>query len=224
MRTNKVFSRISNTNNGVNFQNIIMVKSLILVFLSLAANLHLLGQFSFKNDSTDMRIQSGVMEEIDKKFNLIKNNEFELRLFIFPRLSDTKEGLSIFILSFKNDKWMARLFKNAWAPEQSQEIPLKSDGLDSLWKELDKNKVLTIPMAQNLVDKRGEVLIDQLQRDNNSILYSFELLTKDAYRNYAYKCPLEFSKKYDYIPTFKNVSNIIQLILKFCEIGNRMTC
>ena len=95
--------------------------------------------------------------------------------------------------------------------------------MDSLWKELDKNNVLTIPLAQNLVDKKGEILIDQLQTDNNSILYSFELLAKDAYRSYAYKCPLEFSRKYDYISTFKKVSNIVQLILQFCKI-EKMSC
>ena len=200
-----------------------MLKSFIIVFLSLATGIHSFGQFSFKDDSTDMRIQSGAMGEIDKKFSLQKDNEFELRLFIFPKWTDNKDGLSIFILSFKNGEWKARLFKNAWSTKQSQEVPLGSDGLDSLWKELDKNNVLTIPIAQNLVDKRGEILIDQLQGDNNSILYSFELLTKVAYRSYAYKCPLEFSKKYDYLSTFKNVSNIVQLILRFCKI-EKMSC
>ena len=200
-----------------------MLKSFIIVFFSLATGIHSFGQFSFKDDSTDMRIQSGAMGEIDKKFSLQKDNEFELRLFIFPKWTDNKDGLSIFILSFKNGEWKARLFKNAWSTKQSQEVPLGSDGLDSLWKELDKNNVLTIPIAQNLVDKRGEILIDQLQGDNNSILYSFELLTKVAYRSYAYKCPLEFSKKYDYLSTFKNVSNIVQLILRFCKI-EKMSC
>lgn len=170
-----------------------------------------------------MRIQSRAMEEIDKKFNLQKDNEFELRLFIFPKWSDNKEGLSIFIISFKSGEWKARLFKNARSPEQSQEFPLKTDGLDSLWKELEKNNVLTIPLAQTIVDNKGEILIDQLQADNNSIIYSFELLTKDAYRSYAYKCPLEFSRKYDYISTFKNVSNIVQLILQFCKI-EKLSC
>ena len=200
-----------------------MLKSFIIVLFSLATCIHSFGQFSFQGDSTDMRIQSGAMEEIDKKFHLQKDNEFELRLFIFPKWVDNKEGLSIFILSFNSGEWKARLFKNAWSHEKSQEIPLKSDGLDSLWKELDKNNVLTIPLAQNLIDKRGEILIDQLQADNNSILYSFELLTKDAYRSYAYKCPLEFSRKYDYISTFKNVSNLVQLILQFCKI-EKMSC
>lgn len=199
------------------------MKSFIIVFFSLASSIHSFGQFSFKDDSTDMRIQSGAMEEIDKKFRLQKNNEFELRLFIFPKWSDNKEGLSIFILSFKSGVWNARLFKNAWLPKQSQEISLKSEELDSLWNELHKNNVLTIPLAQTLVDKKGEILIDQLQNDNNSISYTFELLTKDAYRSYGYKCPLEFSRKYDYIPTFKNVSNIVQIILQFCKIKD-MSC
>ena len=200
-----------------------MLKSFIIVLFSLATCIHSFGQFSFQGDSTDMRIQSGAMEEIDKKFHLQKDNEFELRLFIFPKWVDNKEGLSIFILSFNSGEWKARLFKNAWSHEKSQEIPLKSDGLDSLWKELDKNNVLTIPLAQTLVDKKGEILVDQLQTDNNSISYTFELLTKDAYRSYGYKCPLEFSRKYDYIPTFKNVSNIVQIILQFCKIKN-MSC
>lgn len=38
-----------------------------------------------------MRIQSGAMEEIDNKFSLSKDNEFELRLFIFPNGLTTME-------------------------------------------------------------------------------------------------------------------------------------
>lgn len=164
------------------------------------------------------------MEEIDKKFHLQKDNDFEFRLFIFPKLSDTKEGLSIFLLTYKNSESKARLFQNAWSPNNSQEIPLRIDSIDSLWRELDKNNALTIPLAQTLVDKKGEILIDQLQGDDNSILYSFELVTKDAVRHYAYKCPLEYSKKYDYIETFRKVSNIVRLILQFCGIENKMSC
>lgn len=201
----------------------IIMKSFIFLFFSLAISIHSFGQFTFKDDNTDMRIQGGVMEEIDKKFNLQKDNEFEFRLFILPNRSDNQEGLYIFIISFNSGLWKSRLFKNAWSTEQSQEIPLKSDGLDNLWKELDKNNVINIPLAQTLVDKSGKIVIDQLERGDSSILYSFELLTKDAYRSYAYKCPLKFSKKYDYISTFKSVSNIVQLILLFCKI-EKMSC
>ena len=80
------------------------MKLFIIVFFSLASSIHSFGQFSFKGDSTDMRIQSGVMEGIDKKFILQKDNEFELRLFIFPKWSDNKEGLSIFLLKVANGK------------------------------------------------------------------------------------------------------------------------
>jgi len=201
-----------------------MSKSLILIFLTLAFATISFGQFAFKNDSTDSRIQSGAIEGIDKKFNLQKQNDFELRLFIIPKWSDNKEGLSIFILASKNGEWKARLFQNAWSPKNSQEISLRTDGIDSLWKRLNENDVLTIPLAQDLVDKKGEIIIEQLQGDNNSISYSFELLTKTAVRHYAYKCPLEFSKKYDYIVTFKKVSKIVQLILQFCKIENKLSC
>ena len=89
---------------------------------------------------------------------------------------------------------------------------------------MDKNDALTIPLAQTLVEKKGEILLDQLESDNNSMLYSFELLTKNSVRHYAYKCPLEFSKKYNYIETFKKVSNIVTLILQFCGIENKLAC
>jgi hypothetical protein len=201
-----------------------MLKYLIATFLLLSTTICSFGQFSINDDSTDSRIQSGAMEEIDKKFHLQKDNDFEFRLFIFPKLSDTKEGLSIFLLTYKNSESKARLFQNAWSPNNSQEIPLRIDSIDSLWRELDKNNALTIPLAQTLVDKKGEILIDQLQGDDNSILYSFELVTKDAVRHYAYKCPLEYSKKYDYIETFRKVSNIVRLILQFCGIENKMSC
>jgi len=201
-----------------------MLKSLVVIFLLLATSIVSFGQFSFKNDSIDSRIQSGAMDEIDKKFRLQKDNDFEFRLFIFPKFSDTKEGLSIFIMTFKNGEWKARLFQNAWSPKDSQEIPLRAGGIDSLWREVDKNDALTIPLAQTLVDKKGEILIDQLQSDNNSMLYSFELLTKNTVRHYAYKCPFEFSRKYDYIEPFKKVSNIVQIILRFCGIENKLSC
>ena len=200
-----------------------MLKLLIITILSLATT-DSFGQFSFKNDSTDSRIQSGAMEELDKKFHLRKENDFEFRLFIFPKWSDTKEGLSIFIMTSKNGEWKARLFQNAWSLKNSKEIPLRTAGIDSLWRELDKNEALTIPLAQTLVDKKGEILVDQLQGDNKSMLYSFELLTKNTVRHYAYKCPFEFSKKYDYIETFKKVSNIVQLILRFCGLDSKLSC
>ena len=200
-----------------------MVKSVFLVFFSLAVTNHSLGQFSFKDDGTNARIQSGAMEAIDKKFHLQKDNEFELRLFIFPKWTDDNEGLSIFILTFKTGEWKARLFRNAWSTGKSQEIQLKPDRLDSLWKELDKNNVLNIPLAQELVDKNGETLIDQLQGDDNSVFYSFELLNKNAVRHYAYKCPTEFSRRYDDIPTLKSVSIIVQLILNICQL-EKMNC
>jgi hypothetical protein len=195
-----------------------MIEKLIFAFLLIMTAGLSFGQFSFKNDSTETRIQSGAMLEIDKKYTLQKDNDFELRLFIFPRWSDTKDGLSIFILSFKHDKWTARLFRNPWSAEKSQEVLLKSEGLDSLWKQLEQNNVLTIPHARDLVDNKGEMLFDQLQGDSNSILYSFELLSKTSVRHYAYKCPKEFSIRYNYIETFKNVLNIVQYILKYCKI------
>ena len=201
-----------------------MFKSLFVTILLLATSIVSFGQFSFKNDSTDSRIQSGAVEEIDKKFRLQKDNDFEFRLFIFPKVSDAQEELTIFIMTFKNGKWKARLFQNAWSPKNSQEIRLRTEGIDSLWRELAKNDALTIPLAQTLADKEGEIVTDQLQGDNNSMLYSFELLTKDAVRQYAYKCPLEFSRKYEYIETFKKVSNIVQLILRFCGIENKLSC
>ena len=204
--------------------NTLIITTIILILFFSAVTIVSFGQFSFKDDSTDMRIQSGAMEEIDKKFSLQKDNDFELRLFIFPKWSDNKEGLYIFILSFKNDEWKARLFQNVWSVINSQEIPLRTDGIDSLWKELDKNDVLTIPLAQDLIDKKGEILIDQLQSDHNSTLYSFELLAQNTVRHYAYQCPLKFSKKYDYIPTFNKVSNIVQLIFEFCQIRNKPPC
>jgi hypothetical protein len=206
----------------INFSS--MTKQIIIFIISSTLAIVSFGQFSFKDDNTDNRIQSGAMEEIDKKFSLQKDNDFELRLFIFPKSSDKKGELSIFILSAKNREWKTRLFENAWSPLNSQEIPLRTIGIDSLWKELYKNDVLTIPLAQEIVDQKGEILIDQLEGDNNSLLYSFEFLTKNAVRHYAYKCPLEFSKKYDFIPTFKKVSNIVQLILNFCQLGNKLAC
>jgi hypothetical protein len=164
------------------------------------------------------------MEEIDQKFGLDKDYDFELRLFIFPKFADTKTGLSLFILNSKNGNWKARLFEQAWSLKNSVEIPLRSEGLDSLWKGLLENNVLNIPLTQYLVDKKGELILDQLESDNHSFIYTFELLTPAATRSYSYKCPMAFSKKYDSVPEFRKVANIVRLILKFCELEHKLAC
>lgn len=202
-----------------------MAKTLFLTFLTLFYLNFSFAQFSFKDDSTDMRIQSWATTEIDKKFGLEKDNDFELRLFTFPRSSDKLSSPFLFILSNKNGKWNTRLFKDlvdyVGRPNRIEEVPLKKDSLETLWKQLNEHEVLSIPKAYTLLNKNGEMIIEERQDD---ITYSFELLAKKAVRHYSYHCPLFFSKKYDYIPTFSNVSKIIQIIFEYCNIETKTIC
>jgi hypothetical protein len=167
-----------------------------------------------------MRIQSGLLETIDKQFRLEKDNDFELRLWIFPKATDDATSLSLFILSNKNGAWNGRLFSETWSEDKMKEIVLRNKGFDSLWKNLNNNEVLTIPKAWTLVDRNGDSIIE----DADGILYSFELLSKKAVRHYAYKCPKEFSRKYDYILSYKKVAQIVQYIIDFTGIDGNIIC
>jgi len=197
-----------------------MTKSVLLLFSSLFYFQLAYSQFSIVDDSTDMRIQSSALEKIDKRFRLDKDNDFELRLWIFPKTTDKSTNLSLFILSNKSGSWNARLFQNAWSKEKMNEAILKKEELEQLWKNLNNNNVLTIPKAWTLIDKKGDNII----QDADEVLFSFELLTKQAVRHYAYKCPDKFSREYNYIEAYKNVAAIIKYIIDFAGLNISIIC
>ena len=167
-----------------------------------------------------MRIQSAAIEDIDTKFHLEKNNDFELRLWTFSRTSDYQLLPTLFILSNKSGKWNARYFKDIAINGKIKELSLKTEGLEQLWKHLNENDVLTIPEAFTLEDKNGEPIL----QDKDGVLFSFELLSRNAVRHFAYKCPTEFANKFDYLQTYKKVAEIVRLIFNYVGENKDMLC
>ena len=207
-------------NGQTNNHSYFMSKSSFILLMGIILSNFSFSQFSFVDDSTDSRIQSGAFDEIDKQFKLEKDNDFELRLWTFPGISDNSSKASLFILSYRIGNWEARLFQDIWMTGKVKEVPLKKEGLEQLWKQLNENDVLSIPRAYTLLDKKGDMII----QENLGTLYSFELLSRKAVRHYAYHCPKEFSNKYDYVPTYKKVALIVQYIGAYIGINQDLIC
>lgn len=194
-----------------------MQKLLILFFILTALAGYT--QPKFNNDTSYRPFYNFLFEEIDSTFRLSKNNEFEFRLLITH--SRTMAN-TLFILSLKNNHWSARLFERTrMRVDTLIERPVNQQDLVKLWKELEKNNVLTIPESHDLRDRKGNE-IDLFIHDG--MYFRFELLTADNKRSYSYHCPKAYQEEYKYIKAYRNVVSIIRLIYKYCAIKPAYIC
>ncbi|MEO6541552.1 MAG: hypothetical protein ABIN74_11190 [Ferruginibacter sp.] len=194
-----------------------MQKSFIILVFSLVVYKVTLAQFEFANDrDTSWRIQSWSANVLKEKFNVDKDNDFELRLWIFEN-QKSNVFPTLFILSFKNQKWRARLFEDM-SEKRIHEIPIEQTGLDSLWNNLNNYDLLTIPHFDKLFDLNEKVVDEMEYSQKMDRSYSFELLAKGKVRHYSYYCPNKWAAKYLDITTFRKVSSIVQLIISYCKL------
>ena len=167
-------------------------------------------QFDFPNDSAYRPFLKSTYKQIDRKFHLEKAPEFELRIWT----NSFVMGISdLFILSYKQSKWTARLFRNTDYKE-IDEKRLPDIYLDSLWAGLMANNVLTIPESKFLKDSSGREAQIGI---NDGTHYVFELSAGKNKRSYFYHCPQTHAEEYKYIKEFTQVVNILKLIFSFCN-------
>jgi hypothetical protein len=164
-----------------------------------------------KNDTTYQPFLQNLVTEIDSNFHLEKNVDFEMRFWTL--ISKTMER-RLFVLSLNKGKWTSRLFKKTnYLIDKLVEVPLSQTNLEKLWKDLNKNNLLTISQEHELRDKKGNEINDPV---HDGISYWFEFTSKKNKRSYWYHCPKMFSEDYRDIKEYKYVVNIITLIYKHC--------
>ena len=176
-------------------------------------------QFDFRNDTAFIEVFGTLKNQIDTTYTLTKDFDFEFRFWInYGKLT----GTALFVLTNRNNKWSARLFKRKTHPEINlSEIKVSNENLNTLWAKLNANHILSIKNSYELKDRNGNYADIKIY-DGTS--FYFELITKTKRRNYFYHCPKDCREEYKYIREYKWVLNIINLIYKHCKLDPNSIC
>jgi hypothetical protein len=166
-------------------------------------------QVQFHNDSAFK--SSHFDKEVDSVFNIQKDVDFEFRFTIVPSTFIPGRQITFFILTQNHNRWKGRLFKRI--NSKYSETPIDSSNLKNLWTQLLNQEVLTMPNDFDLKDKQGEIARTNMK---DGTTYYFSLVSKTAKRSYSYYSPKSAIEDYPEIAAFKHVSNIIDLIKKYC--------
>ena len=171
-------------------------------------------QIHFENYTSFKPVFLTLLNKIDSTFQLSKNEIFELRFWI--RYDKTMK-IQLFVLSLNQKKeWSARFFEKTYCGIDTLiEKPVDQTDLGKLWKELNTNKILTIPKDYDIRDKSGKE-INLYPRHGISIIC--ELLSDKIKRSYRYSAPKLHHEEYKYIDEYKWVLEITRAIFIYCEI------
>jgi hypothetical protein len=194
--------------------------SLILLFASfLTFRNNAIAQPTIINDTSFFPTSQILLTEIDNRFHLNKENDFELRVWI--TFSKTMKR-QLFILSHAKNKWTARFFERSiYLADTLLEIRLGQEGLATLWKRLKRRNLLTIPKDYELKDKNGNEIEIPI---HDGIAYTFELLSPESKRSYSYHCPKSHHEEYPKVQAFEDIVKLIHLIYKYCKIAPAYIC
>lgn len=200
------------------------MKSIIIFFISFLFIFNSPGQTDFKADSIVNTNDSQILHLIDSTFKLDKAYDFEFRLWTKPSLVSYA---NVFILTQKNKIWTARFFE-CYGNKASKvsEKKVNQSGLDSLWKRLVANQVLTLPTQDSLKARMRMFLADTSQEFDegdtyrqvsimDGTVYHFELATKEKNRSYYYHCPKGYLKYYPNVEELYRAFMIIVLVRKY---------
>ena len=168
-------------------------------------------QVQFHGDSTFK--SSYFDKEFDSVFNLHKDVDFAFRFTIVPSTIIPGRQITLFLLTQNHNQWEGRLFKRI--NNKYSETPIDSSTLQNLWSQLLNQEILTIPNAFDLKDKEGEIARTNMK---DGTTYYFSLVSKAARRSYSYYSPQSAVEDYPEIEAFKHVSNIIDIIKKYCSL------
>jgi len=208
------------------------MKSITIFFISFLFIFNSSGQTDFKADSIANTNASEISHLIDSTFRLDKNYDFEFRLWTKPSLVSYA---NVFILTQKNKIWTARFFEYYGnRTSKISERKVNQSGLDSLWKRLVANQVLTLPTQDSLKAKMRMFVADTSQEFDEgdtykqvSIMdgtaYYFELATKGKNRSYYYHCPKGYLKYYSNVEELYRAFMIIVLVRKYLGL-NLVVC
>ena len=206
------------------------MKSYISFIIALFFLTNSFGQINFKADSSTSESNwlTRISHSIDSTFRLDKTYDFEFRLWTIPSL--TKDA-NVFILTQKNNNWTGRFIEyNGYQLQKLSERKVNQVKIDSLWRKLIANQVLTLPTQTSIENKMRKYIADTLYSFEEKGIYSvpefsdctgyrFELLTQDKKRTYTYFCPTEYLTKFPNVEEFYRAFSIIVLVRKYIGLN-----
>jgi hypothetical protein len=162
--------------------------------------------------------------QIDSSFTLGKSNELEFRMWTEAYMTSYK---NLFVLTKNTKGFRCRFFETAskggktiWAEREASQ-----SNLDSLWRRLVKNHVLTLPSQSSLKARMRIYSIDSTDLKNSNdedlfrivgimdgVGYRFEVISPASQRTYNYDNPEGYLKYFSNIEEFYRASVIIALI------------
>ena len=167
-------------------------------------------------------------DKLDKEFNLDKNRDIEFRLWTNPSLVFYR---NCFILTKRDSVWNARFFefkggqKGNWV-----ETKTKTTNLDSIWKKLIRNQLLTLPTQDSLNNRMRIFAADStlIYYDEDDVykkvlvddgtIYTFQIKTKNIDRTYQYHSPVAYLRHNPNIEELYRAYAIISIIRKYLGI------
>ena len=204
------------------------MKSTIIFTISFFFVFNSFGQIDFKADSIPNQNFSRLSYIIDSTFKLDKTFDFEFRLWTNPSLVS---NTNVFILRLKDKIWTARFFEyNGNKASKLSETKVNQTKLDSLWKSLVANQVLTLPTQDSLKHKMKMFVADTSQTYDegdvyrqviitDGIAYHFELTTQEKIRSYDYHCPQGYLKYYPNVEELYRAFVVIALVRKYLGLN-----
>jgi hypothetical protein len=167
--------------------------------------------------------------KLDSILNLEKDYDFQFRLW--------KDGFfctSVFVLTYKNQKWGARYFdkvssKKEFVSGQKRgmvERKVNPSILKQLWWLMEENEILTLPDQSLIKDRLATYFVDTITYSlskstmvmTDGIRYTFELKSPKKKRCYSYSNPESFYKEYK-IKELAEVVSTIKIVDKFLELN-----
>ena len=192
------------------------MRNLLFIFFSLTCKISL-AQFDFAPDTAF--VGSFYSKTVDTLFNLPSDVDFELRLSVNPSLLPSRQ---LFVLSSKDNKWSLRHFEFsrddtafAW-----REVFSTQDATD-VWLRIQASNPLQLRSENELKDQNGnELQLGML----DGVSYVFELKNKEGSRQYYYRCPKAWLKKYPNVKEFRQASDIIESIYRHFAKARKISC
>lgn len=225
-----------------------MKNILIILFALFAINAY--SQIDFENDPKSFNDiynkhynYKGLNKDINKKFGLADNYDFELRLWVEPA---PMSGRSVFILRQKNNLWNARYFTEKIKVEGEavsafwKEKELVQDDLGQLWQNLRNNQILTLPTLDSIRNKMRVYYADTLYISGlnfplsdgpyykpyilDGVSYRIELKTQNKKRSYTYHCPRGYLKECPNVEELFRAYAIVALIFRKVGLNPNTIC
>ena len=161
---------------------------------------------------------------IGSSLSLDTDNDFEFRLWTLPSLTNYA---TLFVLVQRRGKWAARYFEYRGNDNINvTESNVDPGTLDSLWKRLVANQVLTLPTQDSIRNKMKIFIADTsyaLDEDDtykrvmitDGTIYRFELKDRNERRAYEYHCPMGYLQHYPNLEELYRAFSIIVLVRKY---------